>query len=163
MRVVKYGVIRDYVRGFEVVLLNGEIINVGGKVVKNSFGYSIKDLLVGLEGILGIVIKVILKLFFLLKKSISLFILFLDLLMVIEIVFKIIKLKLILMVIEFMERDVILVVEEFLGKKFLDNILDVYFLFIFDGNSIEDIEKEYEKVVNLCLENGVLDVFILDI
>ena len=40
MRAVKYGVTRDYVRGLEVVLPNGEIINVGGKVVKNSSGYA---------------------------------------------------------------------------------------------------------------------------
>lgn len=62
MRAVKYGVTRDYVRGLEVVLPNGEVINVGGKVVKNSSGYSIKDLLVGSEGTLGIVTKAILKL-----------------------------------------------------------------------------------------------------
>ena len=44
IRAVKYAVTRDYVRGLEVVLPSGEIIDVGGKVVKNSFGYSIKDL-----------------------------------------------------------------------------------------------------------------------
>ena len=59
MRAVKYGVTRDYVRGLEVVLPNGEIINVGGKVVKNSSGYALKDLIVGSEGTLGIVTKAI--------------------------------------------------------------------------------------------------------
>ena len=61
MRAVKYGVTRDYVRGLEVVLPNGDIINVGGKVVKNSSGYSIKDLIVGSEGTLGIVTKATFK------------------------------------------------------------------------------------------------------
>ena len=54
MRAVKYGVTRDYIRGLEVVLPNGEVLNVGGKVVKNSSGYSIKDLICGSEGTLGI-------------------------------------------------------------------------------------------------------------
>lgn len=162
MRAVKYGVTRDYVRGLEVVLPNGEIINVGGKVVKNSSGYSIKDLLVGSEGTLGIVTKAILKLLPLPKKSISLLIPFPDLSMAIETVPKIIKSKSIPTAIEFMERDVILAAEEFLGKKFPDNTSDAYLLLTFDGNSTEDIEKEYEKVANLCLENGALDVFISD-
>lgn len=162
MRAVKYGVTRDYVRGLEVVLPNGEIINVGGKVVKNSSGYSIKDLLVGSEGTLGIVTKAILKLIPLPKKSISLLIPFPDLSMAIETVPKIIKSKSIPTAIEFMERDVILAAEEFLGKKFPDNTSDAYLLLTFDGNSTEDIEKEYEKVANLCLENGALDVFISD-
>lgn len=42
MRAVKYGVTRDYVRGLEVVLPNGDIVNLGGKVVKNSSGYALK-------------------------------------------------------------------------------------------------------------------------
>lgn len=162
MRAVKYGVTRDYVRGLEVVLPNGEIINVGGKVVKNSSGYSIKDLIVGSEGTLGIVTKAILKLLPLPKKDISLLVPFKDLATAIETVPKIIKSKSIPTAIEFMERDVILAAEEFLGKKFPDNTSDAYLLLKFDGNCKEDIEKEYDKVAKLCLECGAYDVFISD-
>ena len=162
MRAVKYGVTRDYVRGLEVVLPNGEIINIGGKVVKNSSGYSIKDLMVGSEGTLGIVTKAILKLLPLPKKAISLLIPFPDLSMAIDTVPKIIKSKTIPTAIEFMERDVILAAEEFLGKKFPDNTSDAYLLLTFDGNTKEDIEKEYENVAHLCLENGAYDVLISD-
>jgi len=49
MRAVKYGVTRDYVQGLEVVLPNGTIMELGGKVVKNSSGYAIKDLIIGSE------------------------------------------------------------------------------------------------------------------
>jgi glycolate oxidase len=162
MRAVKYGVTRDYVRGLEIVLPNGEIINIGGKVVKNSSGYSIKDLIVGSEGTLGIVTKAMLKLLPLPKKDISLLIPFPDLSAAIETVPKIIKSKSIPTAIEFMERDVILAAEEFLGKKFPDNTSDAYLLLKFDGNSKEEIEKEYENVAHLCLENGAYDVFISD-
>ncbi|SKA93124.1 glycolate oxidase [Caloramator quimbayensis] len=162
MRAVKYGVTRDYVRGLEVVLPNGEILNVGGKVVKNSSGYSIKDLICGSEGTLGIVTKAILKLLPLPKKAVSLLVPFPNLNKAIGTVPKIIKSKSIPTAIEFMEREVILSAEEFLGKKFPDNSADAYLLLTFDGNSTQEVEAAYEKVANICLEEGALDVYISD-
>ena len=79
MRAVKYGVTRDYVRGLEVVLADGSIVELGGKVVKNSSGYSLKDLIVGSEGTLGIVTKAILRLLPLPRFKISLLVPFPDL------------------------------------------------------------------------------------
>ena len=69
MRAVKYGVTRDYVRALEVVLADGSIVEFGGKVVKNSSGYDLKDLIIGSEGTLGIVTKIVLKLLPLPKKK----------------------------------------------------------------------------------------------
>ncbi len=160
MRAVKYGVTRDFVRGLEVVLPTGEIMEIGGKVVKNSSGYSLKDLIVGSEGTLGIVTKVILRLLPLPKKAISLLIPFPNLEMAIETVPKIIKSKVIPTAIEYMVRDVIIASEEFLGKKFPDNSADAYLLLTFDGNSKEEIEQVYEKVAHICLDNGAIDVLI---
>jgi glycolate oxidase len=162
MRAVKYGVTRDYIRGLEIVLPNGKILNVGGKVVKNSSGYSIKDLICGSEGTLAIVTKAILKLIPLPKKAVSLLIPFPNLDMAISTVPKIVKSKAAPTAIEFMQREVILAAEEFLGKKFPDNSSDAYLLLTFDGNTTEEIEKAYEKVANICLEEGALDVFITD-
>jgi glycolate oxidase len=162
MRAVKYGVTRDYVRGLEVVLPNGEIQNVGGKVVKNSSGYSIKDLIVGSEGTLGIVTKAILKLIPLPKKAISLLIPFPSLETAIDTVPKIIKSKSVPTAVEFMQRAAIIAAEEFLGKKFPDNSSDAYLLLTFDGNSKEEIERNYENAANICLEAGALDVLISD-
>lgn len=160
MRAVKYGVTRDYVRGLEVVLPTGEMVEVGGKVVKNSSGYSLKDLIVGSEGTLGIVTKAVLKLLPLPKKAISLLIPFPNLETAIETVPKIIKSKAIPTAIEYMVRDVILASEEFLGRKFPDNSSDAYLLLTFDGNSTEEIENAYERVAHICLESGALDVLI---
>jgi len=61
-RAFKYGVTRQYVLGLEAVLPNGEIIHTGGKVVKNVVGYDLTQLLVGSEGTLAIVTKIILRL-----------------------------------------------------------------------------------------------------
>lgn len=50
----------------------------------------------------------------------------------------------------------------YLGKKFPDTSSDAYLLLTFDGNSIEQVEKDYETVADLCLKEGALDVFIVD-
>jgi glycolate oxidase len=162
MRAVKYGVTRDYVRGLEVVLPNGNVVNFGGKVVKNSSGYAMKDLLVGSEGTLGIITKAILKLLPLPQKAISLLIPFPSLEQAIRTVPLIIKSKSIPTAIEFMQRETIIDAEEFLGKKFPDNQSDAYLLLKFDGNSTEGIEADYDKVAQICLSQGALDILISD-
>lgn len=162
MRAVKYGVTRDYVRGLEVVLPSGKIVEFGGKVVKNSSGYAMKDLMVGSEGTLGIVTKATLKLLPLPKKSISLLVPFENLEEAIRTVPLIIKSKSIPTAIEFMQRETIIDAENFLGKKFPDNQSDSYLLLKFDGNSTEEIERDFENVANICLEQGALDILISD-
>ncbi|MDU3600180.1 MAG: FAD-linked oxidase C-terminal domain-containing protein [Clostridium perfringens] len=134
----------------------------GGKVVKNSSGYSLKDLIIGSEGTLGIITKIVLKLLPLPKKVISLLVPFNDLESAIETVPKIIKSKNIPTAIEFMQRDLIISAEEFLGKKFPDNSSNAYLILSFDGNSKEEVEGYYEKVADICLKEGALDVFISD-
>lgn len=162
MRAVKYGVTRDYVRGLEVVLPDGKIVEFGGKVVKNSTGYAMKDLMVGSEGTLGIITKATLKILPLPKKAISLLIPFPSLEKAIGTVPLIIKSKAIPTAIEFMQREVIIDAEKYLGKKFPDNSTDAYLLLKFDGNSTEEIEKDYENVARICLEQGAIDILISD-
>ena len=160
MRAVKYGVTRDYVRGLEVVLPDGRVIELGGKVVKNSSGYSLLNLIVGSEGTLGIVTKAILRLLPLPRKAISLLVPFPDLASAIETVPLIIKSKAIPTAIEFMEKSVILATEEFLGRAYPDKSADAYLLLTFDGNSREEIESAYDAVAKTCIDNGALDVLI---
>jgi glycolate oxidase len=62
MRAFKYGVTRDYVLGLEVVLPDGEILQTGGRTIKNVVGYDLMRLFVGSEGTLGIITKITLKL-----------------------------------------------------------------------------------------------------
>lgn len=162
MRAVKYGVTRDYVRGLEVVLPNGKIVEFGGKVVKNSTGYAMKDLMVGSEGTLGIITKATLKILPLPKKAISLLIPFPSLEQAIGTVPLIIKSKAIPTAIEFMQREVIMDAEKYLGKKFPDNSADAYLLLKFDGNSTEEIEKDYENVAQICIEQGAIDILVSD-
>ena len=72
MRAVKYGTTRDWVVGLEVVLPNGDIEQFGRKVVKDSTGFSLKNLIIGSEGTLAIVTKAILKVMPKPKETLSL-------------------------------------------------------------------------------------------
>jgi glycolate oxidase len=61
-KAVKYGVVKDYVLNLQVVLPNGELIWTGSNILKNATGYNITQLIVGSEGTLGIVTKIVLRL-----------------------------------------------------------------------------------------------------
>ena len=62
LRGLKYGVTRDYVMGLEVVLADGQVLETGNKCVKDVAGFTLKDLFVGSEGMLGVITKIVLKL-----------------------------------------------------------------------------------------------------
>ena len=62
LRGLKYGVTRNYVMGMEVVLPDGEVMWLGNKCVKDVAGFSLKDVMIGSEGALGVITKVLLKL-----------------------------------------------------------------------------------------------------
>jgi glycolate oxidase len=160
MRAVKYGVTRDYVRGLEVVLPDGTVLEFGGKVAKNSSGYSLKDLLIGSEGTLGIVTRLTLRLIPLPAQTVSLLAPFDDLEACIETVPKLAMAKLAPTALEFMEREVIEAAEEYLGKQFPDKSANAYLLLTFDGNSVPELERQCDMAAQICLDNGALDVFI---
>ena len=162
MTAVKYGVTRDYVRALEVVLADGTIMQLGGKVVKNSSGYDLKDIIIGSEGTLAFVTKAVLKLLPLPKKNVTLLVPFPTLEQAIGTVPLIIQAKSVPTAIEFMEREVILDAEEYLGRKFPDNQADAYLLLKFDGNTMEEIASYYDETAQICLDQGAIDILIAD-
>ena len=162
MRAVKYGVTRDYVRALTVVLPNGEILHLGGKVAKNSSGYSLKDMIIGSEGTLAIITEAVLKLVPLPKVSMSLLVPFADMKSAIEAVPVISRSKVTPTAIEYMSRDTILFSESYLGKRFPDTKNDAYILLTFDGSTDEQVESDMKQIADLCLEIGALDVYIVD-
>lgn len=163
MRAVKYGVTRDWVRALEVVLPNGDIEWFGRKVVKDSTGYPLKQLMIGSEGTLGIITKAILKLDPKPVESISLLVPFPTEQEGLDAVPEIIKAKVSPTAIEFFERQTILFAEEFLGKKFPDTKSDSYILLTFEGKTKEELNYNYQLAADVCLNQlGATDVFIVD-
>ena len=162
MRAVKYGVTRDYVRGLEVVLPTGEIVNFGGKTVKSSSGYDLKDLIIGAEGTLGVITKAILKILPLPKFDISLLVPFSDLERAIGAVPAIVRSESEPTAVEFMQGKVIRDAENYLGVRFPATGKDAFLLLKFDGMTREEVDRKYEFAAQLCLENGADDVYLLN-
>lgn len=163
MRAVKYGTTRDWVVGLEVVLPNGEITQFGRKVVKDSTGFSLKNLIIGSEGTLAIVTKAILKVIPKPKETLSLLVPFASREEAIEAVPEIIKAQLNTIAIEFFERNTILLSEEFLGKKFPEKRSDAYILLTFEGHNKNELKFNYESAAEICIRQlNALDAFIVD-
>ncbi len=160
MRAVKYGVTRDYVIGLEAVLADGTVIETGGKVVKNSSGYSLNHLLIGSEGTLAVITKLTLKLLPKPEKQISLLVPFPSLREAIETVPRILAAKVVPTAIEFLQREVLEAAEKYLGKQFPDSSAPAYLLLTFYGQNVVELESVYEKTAHVCLDAGAIDVLI---
>ena len=163
MRAVKYGTTRDWVMGLEVVLPTGEIEYFGRKVVKDSTGYSLKNLIIGSEGTLGVITKAILKVIPKPTETISLLLPFETEEKGLEAVPEIIKAQVNTIAIEFFVRNTILFAEEYLGRKFPDTKNDSYILLTFEGADKAELRNNYEKAADICVNKlGAIDALIVD-
>jgi glycolate oxidase len=163
MRAIKYGVTRDWVRGLEVVLPDGSIEKFGGKVVKNSTGYGLKDLVIGSEGTLAIIVEATLKLIPKPLKTVSLLVPFKNREDAIAAAPLLIMDHVLPVAVEFLEKQSLQYSEEFLGKKIPHNNFEAYLLLSYDGNNEKAIDEDIEKASKLCLEKyNAIDVFLVD-
>jgi glycolate oxidase len=159
-RAVKYGVTKDYVCGLEAVLPSGEIIICGGKLVKNVTGYNMVQLLIGSEGTLAVVTKIILRLVPLPKVRVDLLVPYDDFQAAANTVSAIIAHRIVPTTIEFMERDSVAAVERLLQKEVPHHDAAAHLLIQLDGSRPETVDADYEVVGDLCLENGARDVLV---
>ena len=159
-RAVKYGVTKDYVCGLEAVLPSGEIITCGGKLVKNVTGYNLIQLLIGSEGTLAVVTKIILRLLPLPRLRVDLLVPFNDFQAAANTVSDIIAQRIVPTTIEFMERDSVLACERYIGKEVPFHDAAAHLLIQLDSNHQEAIDADYNQVADICLKNGALDVLV---
>ena len=160
MRAVKYGVTRHFVLGLEAVLPSGETIQTGGKFVKCSTGYDLTQLLIGSEGTLALITKIMLRLIPRPGKREILFIPFHSLHDAIESVPDILKENILPVGIEFMERDIINMVEQYTGKEIPLHQYEAFLMIIVEADSEEEIYRIANGVGEICLNHGAVDVFI---
>ena len=160
MRAVKYGVTRDYVMGLEIVLADGNILTVGSKNRKDTTGLDVKDIVIGSEGTLAVITKCLLRLIGKPEKSQSILVSFDSLQAGIEAVPVILKQNLNPTAVEFIERKVVKLGEDFLGLSYPDPDAAVYLLLTFDGAASE-INAAIEKLSQV-LKNASRRVIILD-
>ncbi len=161
-RAVKYGVIRNYVRGLEVVTASGEILQLGGKLIKSSTGYNLMHLLIGSEGTLGVITKAIIQ--FRAKPALtrSLVIPFETLEAAIETVPVVFQRDIIPLALEFVPLDVLRISEEHLRKTWPSHLGDTHLFVILDAVSEDEMDRLSQSLAEAALEMGALDVFIAD-
>ncbi len=161
-RAVKYGVIRNYIRGLEVVLADGRVIHPGGKYIKSSTGYNLMNLFIGSEGTLGIITKAVIQLMAQPPVLRTLVIPFPELEAAIEAVPRLLRKNIVPVAVEFVGLDVIAITEEFLRKRWPSHEGTTHLLVILDAATEEEQDRLSQAVAEVCLEMGAIDVFIAD-
>ncbi|HSB93590.1 MAG TPA: FAD-linked oxidase C-terminal domain-containing protein [Flavitalea sp.] len=153
-KAVKYGVVRDYVLNLEIVLPNGEIIWTGANVLKNSTGYSLTHLVVGSEGTLGIVTRIVLKLIPLPKYELLMLVPFNSLEKAGEAVSAIFRAGFIPSALELIEIDALQIVSRFVDSSVVPVTegTEAHLIIEVDGNHIDTLMNEMEAISTLLLE-----------
>ncbi|MCI9349120.1 MAG: FAD-binding oxidoreductase [Oscillibacter sp.] len=167
MRAVKYGATRDYVRAMTVVLPTGEITHLGATVSKTSSGYSLLNLMIGSEGTLGIITELTLKIIPAPKHVVSLVVPFEDLHTALSAVPKVKMAQMNPQAIEFMEREIVLSSERYIGRSVFPQKLEgqdigAYLLITLDGNTEDEVDALVEQAAELLVEAGAMDVLVAD-
>ncbi|GAI32162.1 unnamed protein product, partial [marine sediment metagenome] len=145
-RAVKYGVIRNYVKGLEVVLPTGEIMNVGGKLIKNNQGLDLLHLLIHSEGILGVITKVIFRLYPRSASSGTMVISYDTRHDAMDSVPKILRSGVIPLAVEYVDRDVIEMSAEYLGMKWPATKGSAHVIVIVTGANEDEVYLQAEQV-----------------
>ena len=162
-KAVKYGVTARYVIGLEMVTPTGEIVMLGGKLVKDVTGYNLIQLMVGSEGTLGVFTRIILKLMPLPKANVDLLCLFSTAEAAIAAVPRIMTVGgIIPTAIEFMDRQAVQTACSYLNETIPYHQAGAMLLITLDGPAAEQVEREYEAVGELCMEAGAFEVYVAD-
>ncbi|KAA5537706.1 FAD-binding oxidoreductase [Paenimyroides baculatum] len=163
-RAVKYGVTKDYVLNLEVVLPNGDIINTAANTLKNSTGYNLTQLMVGSEGTLGVVTKIVLKLVAAVPHIVLLLVPFFKMVEAAAAVSAIFKAGIVPSALEFMERDAIDWTMKFTDVPDLNLKLEIeaHLLIEVDGNYPEILMSEAEKILTVVEQFQIDEVLFAD-
>ena len=149
MRAVKYGVTHNYVMGLEVVLANGEVINTGGKAIKNVTGYNMTQLFVGSEGTLGVVTKVLLRLIPMPKVRNTMQLMFLSLEAACDTIHAMLQSGVIPAAAELMDKTSIQAVARH-RKLDIDASIAACVIIEIDGEDNEALNKQAEKIQDIA-------------
>jgi glycolate oxidase len=156
LRGLKYGVTRNYVMGMEVVLPDGEVMRLGNKCVKDVAGFSLKDVMIGSEGTLGVITKVLLRLIPKPAAKKTMVATFDAMDAAAQTVSDIIAAQIIPCTLEFLDRTTIHCVEDF-AKVGLPLDCEALLLMETDGHPAA-VAEEASKMEELAKANGAMEV-----
>jgi glycolate oxidase len=166
MRAVKYGVTRNQVLGLEAVLPNGEVIRSGGKFVKVSSGYDLTQLLIGSEGTLAVVTRVIVKLFPRMPVWSTVLAPFRTLEEVSQAVPALVMSGVGPLLVEYIDRLTMMGITGFTGLELgipepVKDSAEAYLLIVVEGREEATVQRDVESLGAICAELGAIDVFVL--
>lgn len=163
-KAVKYGVVKDYVLNLEVVLPTGEIIWTGSNVIKNVTGYNLTQLLVGSEGTLGIVTKIVLKLIPLPTHDLLMLVPFRNLEQAGEAVSAIFRAGFTPSALELMEIDALRIVSEMVDNSAVPITDDTaaHLIIEVDGNDPDVLMRDMEAIGNLLMQYDIGEIYFAE-
>lgn len=155
-KAVKYGTTRDYVLNLQVVLANGDVIWTGANTLKYSTGYNLTHLMVGSEGTLGIVTKIVFKLIPLPQHDLLMLVPFTSAEQACEAVGAVFRAGIIPSAMEFMERDAIEWSARFSGELnfTIKDDWKALLLVEVDGNNMDVLMSDCEKISEIMQQHG---------
>ena len=161
-RAVKYGITNHWVYGLEMVTPTGEIVSLGGKRIKDVTGYNLVQLVVGSEGTLGIVTKIIFRLTIKPKYVLDLLVPFDTLGTAVAQVNKLLREEHGLAAIEFMDNLSIQAIEQYYNMALPYDECEAHLLLQVDGMEETDVWRTAERVYQVIKEGGAKEVFVAD-
>jgi len=163
-KAVKYGVVRDYVLNLEVVLPSSEVIWTGANVLKNSTGYNLTHLIVGSEGTLGIVTKIVLRLIPLPKYDLLMLVPFRNLEQAGEAVSEIFRAGFTPSGLELVEIDALRIVSKMVDSSAVPVTEDTaaHLIIEVDGNDVDVLMKEMEAISELLTKYDIGELYFAD-
>ena len=163
-KAVKYGTTRDYVLNMQIVLPTGEITWTGANVLKYSTGYNLTHLMIGSEGTLGVITKIVFKLIPYPQHNIVLLVPFNSAEKACEAVSAVFRAGIIPSGMEFMERDAIDWVRKFEADINIEilNEVQAHLLIEVDGNDIDLLYKDAEKITEVMMQFECGEILLAD-
>ena len=161
-RAFKYGVTKRYVLGLEAVLASGEVIQTGGKSVKNVVGYDLTQLLVGSEGTLAVTTKIIVRLVPLPPAQVTLRATFATIRSAVAAVTNLIRARVVPSALELIDADSLDAVAGNLGTRALaPEGTGAVLLLEVDGLEAA-VEEEARRVAQACRDAGATEVLVAE-
>lgn len=163
-KAVKYGVVKDYVLNLQVVLANGDIIWTGANVLKNSTGYNLTQLIVGSEGTLGLVTKIVLKLLPHPKFELLMLVPFNDLEKACAAVSAIFRAGFTPSALELVEINALKIVSAFVDSTAIpvSDDTEAHLIIEVDGNHLDTLMSDMEAIAALLGDYDCGEIFFAD-
>jgi glycolate oxidase len=161
-RAVRTGVMRNYVKGIEAVLPTGDILKLGGKLIKDNTGYDLMQLIIGSEGTLAVITKAFIRLYPRLPFSLTIIVPFDSRSAALETVPKILKSGIMPLAIEYVDRIPIEISASRLGLEWPCKEGEAFLIIILAEQDEDYLYKLCENLLDICVESGSFEPLVAE-